>query len=80
MALEIGDQDRPRRLYSPIRADLWSCGLMLRYLARKGDVKEENSLEVLTKQLLNKFPRLHALSYLRSSITVGHLLVELQLD
>ena len=29
MALEIGRQDRPRCSYSPIRADLWSCGLVL---------------------------------------------------
>jgi serine/threonine protein kinase len=31
MAPEIGHQDGPKCLYSPIRADLWTCGLMLRY-------------------------------------------------
>jgi serine/threonine protein kinase len=42
MAPEIGHEDGPKRSYSPIRADLWSCGLVLRYLASKGVVKEEN--------------------------------------
>jgi serine/threonine protein kinase len=55
MAPEIGDQDGPRCLYSPIRADLWSCGLVLRYLAlRRG--KEEDIFETLARQLLNKKP------------------------
>jgi serine/threonine protein kinase len=76
MAPEIGHQDGPRRSYSPIRADLWSCGLMLRYLASKGGVKEENPFEALTRQLLNKNPRLRPL--LQSSVTVGHSFSELQ--
>ncbi|KAF8507216.1 kinase-like domain-containing protein [Russula emetica] len=57
MAPEIGHQDGPKCLYSPIRADLWSCGLMLQYLARKGAVKEDP----LTRQLLNKNARLRPL-------------------
>lgn len=41
MAPEIGHRDGPKCWYSPIRADLWSCGLVLQYLAREGDVEEE---------------------------------------
>jgi len=55
---------------------LWSCGLMLRYLASKGGVKEENPFETLTRQLLNNNPRLRPL--LQSSVTVGHSFSELQ--
>jgi serine/threonine protein kinase len=48
MAPEIGKHpDGPRCLYSPIRADLWSCGLVLRYLSSKSAGKEENPLEAL---------------------------------
>ena len=70
MAPEIGRQDGPRCRYSPIRADLWSCGQVLRYLAReiKGAV-EENPLEALTSQLLNRNPLLRPLLY---PVTVGH--------
>jgi serine/threonine protein kinase len=57
MAPEIGRQDGPRCSYSPIRADLWSCGQVLRYLAREGAVKEENPFEALTWRLLNKKPQ-----------------------
>jgi serine/threonine protein kinase len=81
MAPEIGRQDGPRCSYSPIRTDLWSCGLMLRYLARKGVVKE-NPFEALTRQLLNKNPQLrpllHRLPPWQSLFTVGHSLSELQ--
>ena len=56
MAPEIGDQHGPRRLYSPIRADLWSCGLVLQYLARRG--KEGDVLKPFAGQLLNKDPSL----------------------
>jgi serine/threonine protein kinase len=74
MAPEIGDQDGPKCLYSPIRADLWSCGLMLRYLARKGAAKEHT----LTRQLLNRNPRLRPLLYVQRSVAVGHSLSGLQ--
>ena len=81
MAPEIGHQDGPKCFYCPIRADLWSCGLMIRYLASKGAVKKENNpLEALTRQLLNKNPRLRPLLHLlsSSSVTVRHLLSGLQ--
>src|SRR5229473_6408795 len=68
MAPEIGHQDGPKRLYSPIRADLWSCGQVLQYLADEGAVKE-NPFETLTRSLLNKNPRLRPLLHLRSSDT-----------
>jgi serine/threonine protein kinase len=80
MAPEIGHQYGPRCLYSPIRADLWSCGLMLRYLARKGAVKNENNPHgALTRQLLNKNPQLRPLLINRQgSVTAGHSLSELR--
>jgi serine/threonine protein kinase len=66
MALEIGkNQDGPRCFYSPIRADLWSCGLVLQYLASKG-AGEENPYEALTRDLLNKDPRRPPLLNVRS--------------
>ena len=42
---------------------------MLRYLASKGVVKEENPFETLTRQLLNKIPQRRPLLYLQSSVT-----------
>ncbi|KAN0106917.1 hypothetical protein V8E52_010661 [Russula decolorans] len=84
MAPEIGHRDGPKCWYSPIRADLWSCGLVLRYLAREGNAEEENPFEALTWELLNKMPRLrpllHRLPWLhrQSSFTVGHSLSEPQ--
>ena len=73
MAPEIGHQDGPKCFYSPIRADLWSCGLILRYLASKGVVKDK-SIMTLTKQLLNKNPWLRPLlSDLQSSVSSASL-------
>ena len=73
MAPEIGNQDGPRCSYSPIRADLWSCGIMLQYLANNSDaVKEDNHLKALTTRLLNKNPLLRPLLHLRSSVKLGH--------
>ena len=71
MAPEIGRQDRPRCSYSPMRADLWSCGLVLRYLASNGTVKE-NPFKILTRQLLNKDPRLRPLLHQQSPFRVRH--------
>ena len=84
MAPEIGHRNGPKCWYSPIRADLWSCGLVLQYLARKGDVEEENPFEVLTCELLNEMPQLrpllHRLPWLHRQIsfTGGHSLSEPQ--
>ena len=77
MAPEIGREDEPKRLYSPIRADLWSCGLVLQYLASKGAVKE-NPFEGLTYRLLNKNPQLRPLLRPQGpfTFTVGHPLSE----
>jgi serine/threonine protein kinase len=71
MAPEIGHEDGPVCLYSPIRADLWSCGRMLEYLARKG-VVQDNRSKTLTRRLLNKNPRLRPLLGVQSSVTVAH--------
>ena len=71
MAPEIGHEDGPVCLYSPIRADLWSCGRMLEYLASQG-VVQDNRFKSLTKRLLNKNPRLRPLFDVQSSVTVAH--------
>ncbi|KAI0257396.1 kinase-like domain-containing protein [Lactifluus subvellereus] len=78
MAPEIGHEDGPKYLYSPIRADLWSCGLMLRYLASKGVVKG-SPFSTLTRQLLNKNPQRRPLLHLQSSglVTGSHPLGDL---
>ncbi|KAI0283112.1 kinase-like domain-containing protein [Russula aff. rugulosa BPL654] len=80
MAPEIGRRNGPRCSYSPIRADLWSCGRVLQYLAREGAVKEENPFEALTWQLLNKVPqnRPLLLRHHPSQLTVGHSMSQLQ--
>jgi serine/threonine protein kinase len=70
MAPEIGHKDGPVCLYSPIRADLWPCGRMLEYLAKKG-VVQDNWFKTLTKRLLNKNPRLRPLLGVQSSVTVA---------
>jgi hypothetical protein len=64
MAPEI--QYRPNCLYSPIRADLWSCGRVLQYLASKSAV-ENRQLKALIWRLLNKNPRLRPLLHLQLS-------------
>jgi len=57
MAPEIGEEHGPRHLYDPIRADLWSCGLLLQYLAtNRGE--EADAFQTLTAQLLNRQPLL----------------------
>jgi serine/threonine protein kinase len=81
MAPEIGDEHGPRHLYSPIRADLWSCGLVLRYLASKRG-EEDDMFKTLAAKLLNKNPRLRPMlsssrldeaTYLSSSGNATHL-------
>jgi hypothetical protein len=72
MAPEIGDRYGPRRPYSPIRADLWSCGLVLRYLASKRG-KEDDTFETLAGQLLNKHPHLRPMLSLSCSGKATHL-------
>jgi serine/threonine protein kinase len=57
MAPEIGDRHGPKCFYSPIRADLWSCGLMLLYIAQECEEGDEE-LKILAGLLLNKNPRL----------------------
>jgi Protein kinase domain len=57
MAPEIGKRDGPRHhLYSPIRADLWSCGRVISYMmARSGEMVQE--LRILTWRLLHRNPQ-----------------------
>jgi serine/threonine protein kinase len=74
MVPEIGHEDGPRTLYSPIQADLWSCSQTIKYLADKGGIRE-NPFEALTKQLLSMDPQRRPLLHLDR---VGDLLSELQ--
>ena len=68
---QLIEEDGHKRSYSPIRADLWSCGLVLQYLASKGVVKEENpTFQALTRQLLVNNPRCRPLLHLQNSVTV----------
>jgi serine/threonine protein kinase len=60
MAPEIGDRDGPRRLYSPIRADIWSCGQVVMYLASRSG-GEERRLKALAQTLSNPDPQLRPL-------------------
>jgi len=62
MAPEIGHQHGSRCLYSPIRADLWSCGLVLQYLASKRG-KEDDTFQTLAGRLLNKHPHLRPMLF-----------------
>jgi serine/threonine protein kinase len=71
MAPEIEHPDGPRLLYSPIRADLWSCGLVLEYLWKH--TVEENPFKELTRQLLDRNPWHRPLLVL---VTAGHSLIE----
>jgi serine/threonine protein kinase len=66
MAPEIGDRDGPRRLYSPIRADLWSCGQVISYLICKDihNKKEVEKLKRLSRGLMNPNPLLRPLLHL----------------
>jgi hypothetical protein len=73
MAPEIGTWDEPRRLYSPIQADLWSCGLVLLWLAFRGCKAGHNSSFVpLANKLVNTNPSLRPmLSYGADGTTLG---------
>lgn len=55
MAPEIGDEDGPRRLYNPFKADKWSCGCVLSLFAKRHGEPDEN-LETLAEQLMNENP------------------------
>jgi serine/threonine protein kinase len=54
MAPEIGKRDDPERPYSPIRADLWACGKMLRYF---GKFTSDTKYMDQAQRLLNKDPQ-----------------------
>jgi serine/threonine protein kinase len=41
MAPEIGEENGPRRMYSPMRADKWSCGRVLRLFAERHGKADE---------------------------------------
>jgi len=56
MAPEIGERDDPRRLYSPIRADLWSCGQVISYLMDKSN-EAVGELKPFTRRLLHQNPQ-----------------------
>jgi serine/threonine protein kinase len=56
MAPEIGERDDRRRLYSPIRADLWSCGQVISYLMDKSN-EAVGELKRFTRRLLHPNPQ-----------------------
>jgi serine/threonine protein kinase len=64
MAPEIGG---PNRLYSPIRADLWSCGRVIRYLIGYNSSKEAEELKALSRRLLDPNPLMRPLLHLPAS-------------
>ncbi|KAL5480152.1 hypothetical protein ACEPAI_1422 [Sanghuangporus weigelae] len=52
------DDDKPARAFSPIRADLWSCGRVLRFLAAVAyEVEKDEVFMLLADSLMNTEPR-----------------------
>ena len=56
MAPEIGEENGPRRMYSPMRADKRSCGRVLRLFAERHG-KADEGLRGFAGQLMNENPR-----------------------
>ncbi|TDL27686.1 kinase-like protein [Rickenella mellea] len=54
-APEIGTFDGPPQTYSPIRADLWSCGNMMKYIADQASIRDPQLLQ-LAEELLSSDP------------------------
>ncbi|KAL5512302.1 hypothetical protein ACEPAG_3294 [Sanghuangporus baumii] len=52
------DDDKPMRALNPIRADLWSCGSVLRFFAEAADEKEKDGdIMLLSDLLMDNEPR-----------------------
>ena len=56
MAPEIGHENGPPRMYSPIRADRWSCGKMIQYFTTFGPGFKDADIEGLSSLLMNEDP------------------------
>ena len=56
MAPEVGEENGPRRMYSPMRADKWSCGRVLRLFAERHG-KADEGLGLFAGRLMNGDPR-----------------------
>jgi serine/threonine protein kinase len=56
MAPEIGEEDGPPRLYSPMRADKWSCGRVLCLFAERHG-KADEGLRAFAVRLMDGNPR-----------------------
>jgi serine/threonine protein kinase len=56
MAPEIGEENGPRRMYSPMRADKWSCGRVLRLFAERHG-KADEGLRGFAARLMDGDPR-----------------------
>jgi serine/threonine protein kinase len=54
MAPDIGKRNGPRHLYSPIRADLWSCGQVISYLMAESNEVVDEELKTLARRLSHK--------------------------
>jgi serine/threonine protein kinase len=62
MAPEIGDRHCARRSYSPIRADLWSCGRMLEFFGQQNPaLAGKVSYQAFIRRLLLSDPKLRPL-------------------
>ena len=49
------DRDKPRRAFSPIRADLWSCGKVLRFMSERSG-KIHGSISMIIDKLMDDEP------------------------
>ncbi len=56
MAPEIGEENGPRRPYSPILADKWSCGKVLALLADKHG-RDDGGLATFARRLMDSDSR-----------------------
>ena len=49
------DRDKPRRAFSPIRADMWSCGKVLRFMSERSG-KIHRSISMIIDKLMDDEP------------------------
>jgi serine/threonine protein kinase len=56
VAPEVGDMKGADQKYRPIRADLWSTGLVLQYIARRRSRRTDYQYKSLVDKLLDKDP------------------------
>jgi len=57
VAPEVGTQDGPIQQYSPILADRWACGAVIKYIAKYHSCDERELYLAFAEQLLSSNPR-----------------------